>query len=69
MIDDCAQLVKANSISGKISFMKMLKSVKCSTGVIHVFRCINQYSSILPFVNYFMIQNVRDFDNSTITWI
>lgn len=66
MIDDCAQLVKANSISGKISFMKMLKVLNV---VIHVFRCINQYSSILPFVNYFMIQNVRDFDNSTITWI
>lgn len=27
VIDDCAQLVKANSIAGKISFMRMLKSV------------------------------------------
>lgn len=41
VIDDCAQLVKANSISGKISFMKMSKSVKCSNS------CIKMYKSIL----------------------
>lgn len=52
VIDDCAQLVKANSISGKISFMKMLKSVTWGITCTTVSRYVNQYFIILPFVNF-----------------